>query len=454
MFIIAMALLFLPIFFSLYMTLILYRFLWILFCLIIIGNSGFFYSRRVHVLNFQLAFLLKLAAALVMTFIYTYFYPDRHVADIFRYFDDSNVLIQMFENNVSDFFAFITGHDNAALYKYKITMNNWESPGNVYNNNRVMIILNAAIGFISLGDYYVHLILFTFLSFVGLTAMFKVFNKIYKVYQGIVFISVFTLPSIIFWTSGVLKESLVMFALGIFLYSYMRFYFNSAIWYHLFSFALGFIILMLLKFYLLIILLPAMIILLLTQRILILQKMKGLTWILFSILFLLGLFMFKYINPRADALHALMNKREAFELLAHTMKAGSYFEVPQFNDIVSLLKAAPVALMEVIVRPNIFKISSPLVFLSALENIYIWILIVSALMFRKRNSVLIGQWNYFGLFVVIATFTLIGLTVPVEGAIVRYKSVVLPILMAILLCNIDYEKLFVRFPRIEKYFKL
>jgi hypothetical protein len=274
------------------------------------------------------------------------------------------------------------------------------------------------------------------------------------VYQGIVFISVFTLPSIIFWTSGVLKESLVMFALGIFLYSYMRFYFNSAIWYHLISFASGFIILMMLKFYLLIILLPAMMILLLTQRVLLFQKMKGLTWLLFSIIFLLGLFMFKYINPRADALHALMNKREAFELLAQTMKAGSYFKVPQFNDIVSLLKAAPVALMEVILRPNIFKISSPLVFLSALENMYIWILIVSVIMFSKRNSALIVQWNYFGLFVVIATITLIGLTVPVEGAIVRYKSVVLPILMAILLCNIDYEKLFLRFPRIEKYFKL
>lgn len=436
------------------MVLVLYRFLWILFCLIIIGNSGFFYSRRVHVINFQLAFLLKLVAAVAMTFIYTYFYPDRHVADIFRYFDDSRVLIKMFENQTRDFFSFITGHETATMYQHKIAMNNWDSPGNVYNNNRVMILFNTAIGFISMGDYYIHLILFTFLSFVGLTAMFKVFNKIYKVYQGIVFISVFTLPSIIFWTSGVLKESLVMFALGILLYSYMRFYFNSAIWYHTLSFALGFFILLLLKFYLLIILLPAMIILLLTQRILLFQNMKGITWVLFSVIFLVILFTFKYINPHADALQALINKREAFELLAHNMKAGSYFTMPQFNNVVSLLKAAPVGLVEVVIRPGIFKISSPLVFLSALENLYIWLLILVVMVFRKHNSTMVGQWNYFGLFVVIAVFTLIGLTVPVEGAIVRYKSVVLPILMAILLCNIDYEKLFGRFPGIEKYFKI
>ena len=118
----------------------------------------------------------------------------------------------IFETNLDDPY-----YVNGYLQK----MNNWDRiyETGVYNDSRTIIKLNAIFRFISFGEFHVHSLFFCFLSLTGLVAFFRVAKKIFNNSQSILVIMLFFLPSLMFWTSGILKESVHLFALGLLLFS-------------------------------------------------------------------------------------------------------------------------------------------------------------------------------------------------------------------------------------------
>lgn len=80
---------------------------------------------------------------------YTAYHPDRETADIFKFYDDGEVIYQALEQNPKDFFMLASGLDrNRPDYdKYYIKMKHWsrkydhEQGG--MSDTRLMIRLNA-----------------------------------------------------------------------------------------------------------------------------------------------------------------------------------------------------------------------------------------------------------------------------------------------------------------------
>src|SRR5690606_31718473 len=73
-------------------------------------------------------FLLKIAAGTVLWAIYTFIYPDRLTADLFKYFDDSAVMFSALAENPVDYFKMLFGIRNDTPYfseNYYTKMNNW-----------------------------------------------------------------------------------------------------------------------------------------------------------------------------------------------------------------------------------------------------------------------------------------------------------------------------------------
>lgn len=142
----------------------------------LIGRFKFFSHRRVHPVLFQIIFIIKVAAGIVMTLIYSNFYTDRSTADIFKYFDDSRIMVSaLTDGHSDDFFKMVSGVDsrNPELDVYYSKMNSWDERESLYNDSRIVIRLNALLHAVSFGNYYIHMIVICFLSTFGRPACFS-----------------------------------------------------------------------------------------------------------------------------------------------------------------------------------------------------------------------------------------------------------------------------------------
>ena len=170
------------------------------------------------------ALYIKIIAGLGITFLYTNYYTGRSEADIFKYFDDSKVMHDALKENPKDYFQMLLGIHNDNSYfdnEYYKKMNNWyrEYETVTYNDTHTIIRVNAFLRIFSFGFFQIHNLLLLFLSFIGLVALYKAFYNYFKNKAYLLFAAIFLIPSVLFWSSGALKESILIFAMGIFIYS-------------------------------------------------------------------------------------------------------------------------------------------------------------------------------------------------------------------------------------------
>lgn len=145
-------------------------------------------------------FILKLLAGFALWGIYNFYYSS---GDFNTYFSDSKILVRS-----------ILG----TPHKHFSQAWNGNFGDVLYGNSRFIIIVNAIIQLFSFGNFFVHLIFFNFFSFIGLTALYKVFAKHFPQKKLALIIGIYFIPSVLFWSSGVLKEGLLIGALGLFIY--------------------------------------------------------------------------------------------------------------------------------------------------------------------------------------------------------------------------------------------
>lgn len=158
-------------------------------------------------------------------------------------------------------------------------------------------------------------------------------------------------------------------------------------------------------------------------------------------LFLLSINIVPLIIPKLNFVSQISNKQQAFSKYIKTVETNSGFTIPELTDGVSILLAIPNSLLNTIIRPFLWECNSLFVYLSAIENIGILCLIVLAFSFRKKMTFKQQNIFFFNLFFVFILFSIIGLTTPVFGAIMRYKIPGMLLLLIALLLLVDLEKI-------------
>jgi hypothetical protein len=91
-----------------------------------------------------------------------------------------------------------------------------------FNDCRTIIRFNAFFNLFSFGVFHVNTVLMCFLSFTGLTALFKAFKKYMPQKKILLACALFFSPALLFWSSGVLKEGILVFSLGLFVYTFTQ----------------------------------------------------------------------------------------------------------------------------------------------------------------------------------------------------------------------------------------
>ncbi len=171
---------------------------------------------------------VKLSFALSFIFIFTYYYGNGILfGDAANFINDSQLIHQFGMEHPFEYVQLLVGLEDEKWFEldsYLTETQIWSygENGDFLNDNRLIIRLNSLFHFISFGNPYVHLLLMAFLSFGGILLIYKTFYK--RISNPILFyFCLIGFPSIGFWGSGISKESLFIFGLGLFFYGLVKF---------------------------------------------------------------------------------------------------------------------------------------------------------------------------------------------------------------------------------------
>jgi hypothetical protein len=401
----------------------------ILFSLVISRGSFF---RNAGLSNRQLlfAFACKIAAGCLLGYLYTFHYPDRLKADTLKFFDDSKVIFDLLKTHPVHFLKIMTGlgAGDPVLTPTYLKLNSWMYE-EFMNSNRTMIRIDVLFRFLSPGNYYfVHVVMVNFLSFTGLVYCYRLLAARLSLNRRVLYLTVFFVPSLVFWGSGLLKEAILLLALGVFLYHALGWLDETGSnWKKLLPLALSGLLLVFIKPYIPLILFPLLLAYAwVEQR----PSRRLVKYAGSSALFFLLLFHLYLVLPRYNLSHYLFIKQRDFLDLVRTEKPGSAIDIPRLTpEFSSMVRHAPRGWLTTLTRPWPFESRSPLILLASVENLVL--LLALALCLARWKPPLAREVNFvlFSLGFVSILFILIGLVTPVEGAIVRYKCVALPFLL-------------------------
>ncbi len=386
-------------------------------------------------------FLLKFIGGIMVYMVYTHFYDHRFSSDIFKYFDDGNIIYSSLHENPMDYLRMVTGIGGGAehLIKYYNTCCFWIKDFNygLFNDNRTVIRFNAIVRLFSMGNIHIHTLVISFLSFTGLWAIFKIFEETFAKQKWLLVSVIFFFPSVYFWTSGLLKEGILMFAFGLFLYQFKS-YFNEPKIKHILSGIFFLLLLLISKFYVLVAAVPGILFLIVIQ-------LTGEKYFLYKLIsVLLFFFIISWFSEALIHLNfpvILARKQNDFINYTNSQSyVGSKIAIPILEPTMkSILINSPGAFFRTLFRPTIFESSNLMSLLAAVENLILCAGLIFTVTFLNKKKIK-SKWFGFSILFVIVLFTLSGLTTPVLGALVRYKAPALPFLGLILMYLIDFEK--------------
>lgn len=410
---------------------------------ILVFKARFFQSDKLSSKWVWLIFVSKFIAGLFLWAIYAFLYEGRATGDIFKYFDDGNIIFSALRENPMDYFRMISGIGSDAPYlmKYYDTCSFWIKEFNygLINDNRLVIRFNAIVRLISMGNIHIHTLVMSFLSFTGLWSIYKVFEKRLNVHSILLVAAIFYFPSVLFWTSGLLKEGLLTLGFGLMFYHFSKLISNEISKIGIVVFLLAVILLIFSKFYVLLAAIPGVLYLLLDKK----TKIKSLALKLLishGIFILIAWFSESIFGLSFPKILAV--KQNDFVTYANSLaKVGSLIEMPLLEPTFkSIVVNIPQALINSFARPTIFESHNLFMGMAAIENLIVVIGIVLSILFFDRKS-LQKPLFWFSLSFVFVLFALIGLTTPILGALVRYKVPALPFLGLVFIYIINGNKL-------------
>ncbi len=409
--------------------------------LYLIGRMSFFRVEGFGRKAISLLFLLKVAAGTGLWWIYTFHYSDRANADIYKFFDDGNVMFSALPAHPADYLQMLTGIGTRNPYfseHYYEVMNNWYRRWETgyYNDAHTMIRFNALVRIFSFGVYHVHTVFASFLSLVGLVALYKAFISFLPGMGRFLAAGLFLWPSILLWSSAPIKEALLFFGLGLFLLALARMARGSIGRREWFLLLLGLLVQVGLKSYVLACMLPGLSALWWCRRTD--GRHALLKFVAVHAAAALLILVVPRLSPRLDVVAMIHQK--LFDMLGVVAATdpGSYLPTSLMGPGAwGLLKATPHALFLAFLSPMATWDIGALGVLGAAENLLLLTMLLLALAWRRPWREMDLPLLLFCLCFCLSLGLLIGWTTPVVGALMRYRVPLIPFwsLAALLIAN-------------------
>ena len=399
-----------------------YPILIILFLSLFIIKSDYFKKSGISSSLLIFGFLLKCISA----FYFGYLFHNNILSgnDTFNYLRNSEIIFASIQESWLTFFKLTFGKNDFSnpasnLLPYIDKMDFWYD-----TSNYLMVRINAIIRLFSFGIYNIHAVIFAFISFIGIYNLYlffenKVFNK--RILQFILF----GIPSIVFWTSGVHKEAIVIFALGIILNNTDKIFNNQYQRKHILLTIFGLFVLGSIRIYVLAFLIPLYIVIILSRHI----SFSNGKYKLYTAIILLGIISLALIDtliPNFSLLQEFLIRREHF---LNTTGNTTFEVITSFNTMENIITILFDAIINPFIHPFPNESNLFLVFIASLET-YLMLFIILAILFSlSYKNLYKSPYALFCILFSLCILFLIGLIVNNSGAIVRYRSIAIPFLL-------------------------
>ncbi len=195
----------------------------LLFCGIfyVILKSRFFKIEELNQWIFPSVFVFKtlIGFGFVYYFLNIGFKPGQP-SDVERFLNEGKELNAVFYKSPKDYFLMLFNIGDQRILAVK-QMNHaflWRSNGlKIINDTRNLIRFHSLVNFISFGFQSIHILIFGFISTSGLILLFKGLKKITFLKPITLLLILVLFPSLLFWSSGILKETFVFLGIGFFI---------------------------------------------------------------------------------------------------------------------------------------------------------------------------------------------------------------------------------------------
>ncbi len=398
----------------------------------LLTKIAFFKNSGLNAAQLIIIFLLKVLAGIFYGWIGVYYGELAQMVDTWSYHYQSLTEYQILLNEPKVFFSTLTGHTYESGYGgFFSTESSW------WNDLKGIFFIKilALLNLFSFGNYYVNVIFYSFITLFGPVAFYRVAKDVFKGPALALLAATFLVPSFLYWTSGIHKDGFIFLGLAIIIYhTYYALKENKLTIHRLLYIAFGLLMVVALRNFLIIILAPALVAWILSAR---LKTKPHLTFLGLYLLFALLFFFSKYIHPALDFPAAVAERQQAFLSLS----GGSAVAVNNLEPTLGgFIKNAPQAISLAAIRPYPTDVRHLLSLAAAVEITVILFLLAVFLFVHKKIKTL-SPFVLFCLAFSFSALLMIGYTVNFLGAIVRYRSIVLPFLIVPMVAQWDWLKL-------------
>lgn len=447
-------------------------FIFFLFTLFFIYKSKFFEVSPISKQLIVVAYLIKLVFAALLYSLYTFYYTDLSKNDIYKYYTDSKVLVDLFYHSPKDFFSFLNGNE---LRELKLIY--WEKTNSYgfFNDNKTLILFQTFLGIVTFKSIGVNFVVFTFISFSSIFALIKCFEHFQLKLSKLTFFLFFFFPSVLLWSSGPTKESLILSSINIIVYQLVKYNSSKKI-VNLFLGIFFLFCLLISKNYmfgLFVIAAGVYILWILLPKI-----PLSLTGFLYTILLLFSIFIIDLVHPALKGIDFEKKKNEqrsvseqkklsgayqlqvsgkTYNLLntlsfkqrdnlieSHEENANSIIAINKINgSFLNFLIAFPIAIWNVLFFPSCPSVFIGFKAIYYLENTFLLMLLFySVYNYNRSNHPNLKKMTTFLFLFSFLVFAFQGMITPVLGNLYRYKSVVIPVLCFALILSSNAKLFF------------
>ena len=283
----------------------------------------------------------------------------------------------------------------------------------------------AFFNIFSRGNYYVDVVIFDFVISFGPVILYKMLLAAFPGRRQILLLLVFFIPSISFWLSGIRAEGLVLLFVALIFY-YTDKWFSGKKRVHWFIVMAGLLGFAIFRDQSLVIFLPAYFCWTLSRK----AGQKALYYYIWLYTGCLCVFLASLIlSPEKNLANPLAARQAAF----FRLHGNTRFSLDTLEPTLpGVLRVLPEAFSNTLLRPYVWEAKGPLQWVSSLDVLAFWGLVILAAWFpsRDRRMVLGHPLILCFFFYAVTQIILIGYVVPFPGAIIRYKA--LPELLLVL----------------------
>lgn len=383
--------------------------------------------------------LLKLLAGIIYGWIYWYYYGH---GDTLNYFSDAKLLASLAANSPIDYLQGLFTNQFPLEIQHSLVF---------IHQPRALFLSKIAsfFAFISWGNYWICSLYFSLFSFLGLFYLSHVCATIWPKQYWPIAIAFLFFPSVLFWSSGLNKESVVMGCMGFLAGIFLNFYYKKRRlhWQSLAVLLLSAYVVWVLKYYYAAILFPILISLLIIAYLPIKIQENPFMKVGIGAMILIGLLMLgSYLHPILTWSGFLQQLFEQHHAIVAMSSKENLILFDAFEPTLdSLLSHLPLALFSGLFRPGVWDAGNIFQWCAALENFGLLLLTIAAIgnikkLFQRPTPLLL--WGTIAYILIMAT--LLAFAAPNFGTLVRYKIGFLPFLVLVVLVN---NPLLSNFPR-------